>query len=89
MNVSKKAAFENRYSNPFVKDEEYLKQRREEQQREYRRALEEQKKVDEERKNKEKQMVKEEKYAFNSYEPSYNQPGQPTNNNKNSASSNQ
>ena len=44
-NLSKKAAFENRYSNPFVKDEEDIKQRREEQQREYRRALEEQKKA--------------------------------------------
>jgi hypothetical protein len=57
-NLSKKAAFENRYSNPFVKDEEDIKQRREEQQREYRRALEEQKKAEEERKNREKQMVK-------------------------------
>jgi hypothetical protein len=31
--------------------------------------LEEQKKVDEERKRNEKQKVKEEKYAFNAYEP--------------------
>jgi hypothetical protein len=28
-NISKKAAFENRHSNPFVKDEEYLRQQKE------------------------------------------------------------
>jgi hypothetical protein len=57
-NISKKVAFENRYSNPFVKDEEYLRQQKEEMQKKYRMELEEQKKKEEERKRTEKQKVK-------------------------------